>query len=151
MVRFRSGLTTSHPTGVVLGDLTDSNSEVQRVEVEVEAGDNGLNGTLLHPGEVLGIDGEAHDPNDDIILHPDHYLATHPGTHSFAQDLNNDGENALVTLSVFEANPDGSAGVNISNNFIGVNAGVVPEPETWGLLLGGLAGICLVARRRTCR
>ena len=100
-----AAITPSNPDGVQLGDLTDTNTEVEVTESEVESGDNGTTGVTLNPGEVLGIDGEAHDPSDSIIVNPQAWLQAHPGEAvDFAQDLNTPGESELTTLIVTDTN-----------------------------------------------
>jgi hypothetical protein len=112
--------------GVQLGDLVDTNAEVQLTETETEAGDNGRAGVRLDPGQVLGVDGEAHDPTDPIIVNPALWLQTHPGQGiSFGMDLNAGGDSALTTLVVTDV-----AGNPISQVFSAVNTAPPPRVTT---------------------
>ncbi len=127
VVQFHTTMVTpANPDGVQLGDLVDTNFEVQMTESEAEAGDNGRTGVRLEPGQVLGIDGEAHDPTDPIIVNPTLWLQTHPGEGiSFGVDLIGPGESALTTLRVTDV-----AGHSVSQVFSAVNTQAPPAVTT---------------------
>ena len=155
IVRFRTGLTTTHPTGVTLGDLVETDPEIQAVEAEPEPGDNGLGGVRLEPGQVLGIDGEAHDPTDPIIVNPAAWLRSHPSDPllPFAVDLNNPGDAVLTVLDVFQAGATGNTpGTLIATFMSAVNTAQavtdVAEPGSLLLLTGALMAQLARGRRR---
>lgn len=149
VVRFHTApVAPANPDGVQLGDLVDNNAEVQATEVEQEAGDNGLNGVRLDPGQVLGIDGEAHDPTDPIIVNPALWLQTHPGEGvSFGDDLNAPGESALATLVVTDTTGNPVAEIFSAINTQAPSAGranativINPYSSTYDGLTHGLSG-----------
>ena len=144
IVQFRDGM-TAPANGVQLGDLVDTNPEVQIVEAEIEPGGNGLQGALLQPGQVLGVDGEGHDRTDPIIINPAAWLLANPNAGaSFDVNLNTAGDSALTTLSVFAVGAGNTRGASIANIFSAVNSTNTPEPTT---ALAAIAGIVVLTRR----
>ena len=148
IVQVREGPTMSHPNGVQLGDLVDTNPEIQIVEAEPEPGSNGLTGVLLRPGQALGIDGEAHDITDPIIVDRVAWITAHPLEPVMnGVDLNNAGEAALTTMSVFAVDANNARGALIANVFSAVNTAPVPEPSTALLAVFVLTGMVHRSRR----
>jgi hypothetical protein len=137
-VEFRSG-TTGLAGTVQLGDLVDTNAEVQIIEAETEPGDNGLAGVILGPGQALGIDGEAHDITDSIIVNPHLWLSQHPGAGTlFDVNLNAPGDSMMATVRVFSVTGN-TLGPMVSNMFLALNTvSSVPEPGSCALFAIGL-------------
>ena len=147
----------AHPVGLVLGDLVDTNREVRIAEAEPEPGADGSpNGVLLQPGEVIGVDGEAHDPLDDIITNAhgarDLFIATHLGADALDTQLTNAGDSALAVANIFTVDAAGAPLLNIANFMQAVNtAGALPVPEPAMLGILGLGFAALVAMRHRRR
>lgn len=136
------------PGGLVLGDLVDTNPEVTRVENQRRRGHNGLTGAKLNPGQVLGVDGEGHDPTDPIITNPAAFLAANPLERGFAVDVNTAGDSVLTTLSVFSVGANNTRGPLVANLLSAVNTTSVPEPHAGLLAAAAMVGLSARTRRR---
>lgn len=154
-------VTPPNANGLELANLVETNSEVIQTEQEPEPGDNGINGVLLRPGEVLGVDGEAHDPTDAIITNRNHarddFLAMGTGDATDAQ-ITAAGTAALSIVNVFSVDANDARGVPLANFIQALNTAPVPAtpvpvpapsgvPEPGSVLLV-LTGLTFLAQRR---
>ena len=162
LVRFHAGTVAdaNNGAGLRLDNLVTTDAEVQRVEAEAEPGAAGsANGVLLQPGEVIGVDGEAHDPTDDIITNAngarDAFIAAN---HADALDavLTNAGDSALSIASIFTVDGNGNPVTNIANfmqalNTVTTAATPVPEPATIAIFAAAAAAAAAMGSVRRAR